>query len=152
MIYKYLWDAFDIKSHARELAILYRAAESLTLKLEGKNIYQYVTERSKIIEVLEVLHKKYWDRFHRVYGQRAKDRGGWPHMMKTVALKELLGTGFMHLDDLPFRIDKTRYYYVYGHVGDLWYPYQFDSHQHAIEVQRKYGVMGFTGTTLIKTK
>jgi len=149
---KYLWDAFLDKHHARELVIIYHAVENLLRSKAQVNFnwFSFAKDRGQIVEILEKLYKRYWERFHKVYGKRAKERGGWPKMRKTQALKEFLGMGFMHVDDLPFRIDKTQYYYIYTHFGDLWYPEEFNLHQDACQIQTKLGIDGYTGTTLIK--
>jgi hypothetical protein len=148
---EYLWNNYDHKCYARELKVIYLSVEAL-LKRVGKNTwYDYCENRKGIAEACEAIHKKYWERFHRnFYGKWVKRDTHIPHMNKTKAIREFLAMGFVYKTDMTF--DHTKYYYVYAHIGGLWWPKGFDSHQDAIAIQTKYGIPGLTGTTILKTK
>lgn len=94
------------------------------------------------------LHKKYWERFHKVYGERAKRNGGWPKMKPTEAIKELIDRGFVYCTEAE--IDFEKKYCVISHIGGLVWPKDFESHQDAIQCMEDFGIPSYTGTKLPK--
>lgn len=145
MIGKFLWDKFDDKNFARKLKVVYLAAEKDVLG----NWWNYCTDRHEIIYVVEKLYDKYWERFENLYGNRAKERGGWPHPKnRTQIIKESLAMGFIYRDDLDY--DPEKEYCVYLHIGGLYWPKLFENHQDAISIQIAYGINGYTGTKIPK--
>lgn len=149
---EFLWDHQENKAYARELKIIYLAAEAIFKKVakHSNGWYHYAEDRERIMDCCEMLHHKYWKRFHKVYGNRARLAGGWPHMNKTQALMEFLSMGFIYKTDIKY--EPKDYYCVYAHIGGLWWPEPFESHGAAIEIQNKFGIWGLTGTTLQKSK
>lgn len=96
------------------------------------------------------LHSKYWDRFHKVYGEKARKNGGWPKMNATEAIKELITRGFMYCTDVE--VDFENKYCVKSNIGGLLWPKDFELHQDAIQCMQDFGIPSYTGTTLPKNK
>lgn len=154
---QFLWDTFDDKAIARELKVMYEAISDVFTKEENiaNGFFKFCDNRLSIAYACEALHKKYWHRFVKnIFPIKVKKHHGYiPHMQKTQAMKEFLAMGFMHISDLTSgSLDMNNYSFVYAHVGDLWWPERFDSQLDAIKVQKRLGIPGLTGTTLIKSK
>lgn len=150
---KFLWDNYHNKGFARELVVIYWAVEGMIKKISSNGItlinwYSYAKDRNGVAIACEKLHKKYWERFHKVYVNRAKANGGWPHMNRTEALKEFLAMGYIYKTDIDYT--PKEHYCIYSHIGGLWWPEAFESHQDAIKIQTQFGLPGYTGTTLPK--
>lgn len=140
--------------YKRELKIIYLAVEGFLKKWgePGSNRWwDFYQARGSMVQVCFELHKKYWDKFHKLfYRQWVRDAGGnIPTMNRTQALKEFLAMGFVYKTDIDY--NPKDHYCVYAHIGGLWWPEAFESHQDAIAIQMNYGIPGLTGTTLKKT-
>lgn len=150
---QFFWDNYDNKHFARQLKIIYLAVdEVIRICSSTRGWYDYVTNRSEIAEICERLHKRYWKGFEKRFAHNVKNKYGgvWPTMNRTQALKEFLAMGYVYKTDINF--NPKDHYCVYAHIGGLWWPETFESHQDAIAVQMKYGIPGLTGTTLPKDK
>lgn len=150
---EFLWNFYEDKAHARELKIIYLAVEELLVRFyfSQRGWYDFVTDREEVRITCSVIHAKYWKRFIRIFSRNVKIKYGgyWPEMNKTQALKEFLAMGFIYKTDIDY--DPNDHYCVYAHIGGLWWPEAFESHQDAIAIQMNYGIPGLTGTTLKKT-
>lgn len=150
---QWFWDNYEDKSFARQLKIIYLAAEDI-IKLDKafRGWYDFVTERFEIAQVCERLHQRYWKGFEKRFAHNVKNKYGgiWPTMNRTQAMKEFLAMGYVYKTDINF--DPKKHYCVYAHIGGLWWPETFELHQDAIAIQMKYGIPGLTGTTLPKEK
>lgn len=147
MMPSYFWHSYEDKNYARELKVIYLAAQDRKLL----RWWDYVESREDIARVCERLHKTYWKRFHKIYGQRAKDNRGWPQRMtKTQGIRELIAMGWVHIDDLRWEPLKCEENMCISHIADLWWPKTFKHHIHAINMP--YHLPGFTGTKTPKDK
>lgn len=141
-------------SYKRELKVIYLAVEGFLKKwgeIGSNRWYDFYTGRAEIVQVCFELHKKYWDKFHKLfYGQWVKDAGGnIPTMNRTEALKEFLTMGFIYKTDIDF--NPKDHYSIYSHIGGLWWPETFELHQDALNKMHDIGIPGLTGTTIPKT-
>lgn len=153
---RYFWDHLKSKDHARELKVIYLATKhilNLTL-YEGafktcKGWWQFCRDREEIHIACFKLHTRYWERFIKKFGERARSNGGWPHLLnRTQVLKEFLAMGWIHRHDLDFIPTKVDGYCCYTHIADLWWPEVFEHHIDAINMP--YHITGYSGTTTPK--
>lgn len=151
---QWFWDNYSDKNHARELNIIYQAMQPILkdAKPAINSWYSWLENRSQIAEACELIHKKYWQRFHKFYffPKIHRLRCSIPTMNRTQALKEFLAMGFVYKTD--YKVDQTLGYYIFSHIGGLWWPQRFKHHQDAIEKMKVVGIPGLTGTTTIKDK
>lgn len=145
--YSRIWEYYDLffstfsdrsllnPNHDNELGILFQAWQLCSLPLPEHDLQR---------RFMEEVYQKHWDRFHRMYAEKAKANGGWPKPNKTETILIAIDRGFVHEDDIE---DDSFKYKLYLYIGDLVWPWSFEEQKEAIDVQNRYGIHGYTGIT-----